>query len=130
MVSWRDVASSAEDPRRIEPSTSSVLARIYQWELRRRASFEEFASGVDLAEAHGVSVTGATADVVEGTVRDGRRTYHVEIVIEDGQLVSRCGCRTQRDCAHAVALAHLVWLRDRQPPYSEVALHRQQDRHG
>jgi uncharacterized Zn finger protein len=81
--------------------------------LRRRASSRAFAIGVRLARLHAVNLHTATPYRVKAEVDDDP-CAQVELVANDGRLVGHCTCGDAPEpCAHQVAVAHTLWVRDR-----------------
>lgn len=95
-----------------QPSTVSGL--VARFALRRRATTTAFTEGVRLARLGAVSLDQVSPGEVRAQVRDGE-DLAVRLFATDGHLHGECTCQTGQDspCRHQVALAHVVWVRDR-----------------
>jgi uncharacterized Zn finger protein len=89
---------------------SELVAR---FQLRRRASTPVFAAGVRLARQGAVHIHEMIEDVVRATV-DDIRPAEVELRVRSGRLDGYCSwAEGDEPCLHQVAVAHVLWLRDR-----------------
>lgn len=93
------------------PTISRLVAR---YQLRRRADSDSFHAGIRLAQLNSVTLELVAPSEVTATVRDPEPML-VRIAVEGDQLVGTCPCEIAADriCAHQVAVAHAVWIRDR-----------------
>ena len=98
------------------PTVSDLVAH---FQLQRRATGEAFTGGVRLARLGAVFLTQVEDYEVLGEVRDSS-TEQVWLLSRDGAIVGECSCSPGAGagagavCAHQVAVAHALWVRDRQ----------------
>jgi uncharacterized Zn finger protein len=90
---------------------------IRRFQLRRRASTEEFAAGVRLARTGQVRLADVKAHEAAATVRDGG-AVSVRLTVEGVALEGACSGEACRAvvCRHQVATAHALWVLDRRGP--------------
>jgi uncharacterized Zn finger protein len=94
-------------------SGNTVNELVEKFNLRRRASTRAFTIGVRLARRHAVRIHTSTPYLVKADVDDGP-LVRVELVADDNRLLGHCTCgEAPEPCAHQVAVAHTLWVRDR-----------------
>jgi uncharacterized Zn finger protein len=92
-------------------TTSTVSGLVGQFQLRRRASTEDFAAGVQLAQRGAVTLDVVTPDRVTAQVVESE-PLAVEIRAVGDWLEGSCPCPAGEStvCRHQVAAAHVLWM--------------------
>lgn len=111
---WSAVPASTCPEHQLSESPSTVSGLIARFALRRRATTPAFAEGVRLARLGAVALDQVSPGEVRAQVDDGD-TRAVRLFATNGSLRGECSCRAGEDspCRHQVAVAHVVWVRDR-----------------
>jgi uncharacterized Zn finger protein len=95
-------------------SNGTVSALIARFALRRRANTSAFNQGVRLARIGAVTLDQISPGEIRAHVQDGD-DLAVRVFAVDDQLLGECPCAFGEPvpCRHQVAVAHVVWVRDR-----------------